>query len=318
MIALMGDPEFEVYRIVPDEVAKLGESAVAALIAGLNSGNHMIRRGSAQSLANLNDRRSVEPLITALRDNDSVVREWVCKALGNLKDPRAVEPLITYLKDKSVYESEKRQGIYALGEIADPRAAEVLVDFVNYQSRGGEVARALARIGDPAIPYLLQDKKKLPAIMPILAKIGTPASLGQLVKMITEGDRTVSEMAAHTLAEGIVDPEATEALIPLLKNENPIVRRSAVRALLGIKDPRAVEPLLAAMKDSDPFVRYQAVYTLGFLDDRRAIEPIVEVLRSSDPNLQHVAAESLERITGKDYGVNYSQWKEWLEENRQM
>jgi HEAT repeat protein len=74
--------------------------AVDTLISILNDVNdHLFRHDAARALAQICDRRAVEPLISALGDDDGRLRIVAAEALGDIRDTRAVEPLIAKLDD---------------------------------------------------------------------------------------------------------------------------------------------------------------------------------------------------------------------------
>lgn len=123
---------------------------IGVLIGRLRSYVPSLRKTSIRTLAELGDKRAVEPLIACLKHDDPDTREVAAKALGNLGDERAVQPLITVMKadpDASV----RQQAAEALGKLGSKRAVEPLIAalqddkdrFVRHAA-----ARALGRIGD--------------------------------------------------------------------------------------------------------------------------------------------------------------------------
>ena len=91
---------------------------------------------------------------------------------------------------------------------------------------------------------------------------------------------------------------AVKPLIADLKDNDPLVRSNAVKALGIIRDPRAVEPLIAVLNDRVPLIQRQAVKALGSIDDLRAVEPLIGVLgdREKKPHVRMSAAEALGKI----------------------
>jgi HEAT repeat protein len=91
---------------------------------------------------------------------------------------------------------------------------------------------------------------------------------------------------------------AVKPLIADLRDNDPLVRSNAVKALGVIKDPRAVEPLIAVLNDRVPLIQRQAVKALGSIDDLRAVEPLIGVLgdREKKPHVRMSAAEALGKI----------------------
>ena len=106
----------------------IGESAVNALIEGLEHRNILVRAGAATALGEIGDKRAVMPLIKALEDEDSGARRDVAIALGEIGDKRAVMPLIKALGDEDYNVQGWAAG--ALGKIGDRRAVKPLVKLL--------------------------------------------------------------------------------------------------------------------------------------------------------------------------------------------
>ncbi len=88
---------------------------------------------------------------------------------------------------------------------------------------------------------------------------------------------------------------AVKPLIADLKDNDPLVRSNAVKALGAIKDPRAVKPLIAVLNDNDPLIQRQAVKALGRINDLLAVGPLIGVLEDAEkkPYVRMSAAEAL-------------------------
>jgi hypothetical protein len=66
--------------------------------------------------------------------------------------------------------------------------------------------------------------------------------------------------AANALAK--IGRPSVPSLVTALKNNSPIARRNAAKALGEIRDNSAVEPLTSALKDDSPIVRRNAALAL--------------------------------------------------------
>ena len=109
-------------------------------------------------------------------------------------------------------------------------------------SPGREAAKALARIGRPALAPLLT---ALQAESPI-ARGNAAFAIGEMEPR-----------------EGRA--EALGRLMQALKDDDAGVREACARALGEIEDVRAVEPLVRTLWDADADVRSQAAWALGEL-----------------------------------------------------
>ena len=143
-------------------------------------------------------------------------------------------------------------------------------------SPGREAARALARIGRPALEPLIA---ALSAASPrarahaaygigeMDARDGRAEALPRLMIALKDDDEGVREACVRALGE-IDDPEAVPALLGALRDKAAAVRASAAWALGEIEDARAVEPLMRTLWDADADVRSQAAWALGEIEDR--------------------------------------------------
>lgn len=86
------------------------------------------------------------------------------------------------------------------------------------------------------------------------------------------------------------------ALLAVLKDDLPGVRRVAIQALTGLADGHAVVPLIEVLHDESAAVRAQAARTLGTLRSADAVSPLIEVLRDSSEEVAAAAAESLGQL----------------------
>ena len=112
---------------VGDDLAKLGPSAVPALIRALRDKDPWVQVTAALALCKLGT-PAVEPLIAALRDEDWHVRFNAARTLGELGDARGVEPLVAALKDEDARVREEAAA--ALGKLGDARGVEPLEELL--------------------------------------------------------------------------------------------------------------------------------------------------------------------------------------------
>ena len=77
---------------------KMGEE----LLGALKSQNGEVRESAAYALAEIGDKKAVEPLIESLDDENSWVRESAVRALGKLRDEEAIGPIMKLLNDEDV------------------------------------------------------------------------------------------------------------------------------------------------------------------------------------------------------------------------
>jgi HEAT repeat protein len=184
---------------------------------------------------------------------------------------------------KGQNQEEAYAAIHELGRLGTDEAADLLISSL---ARLDGVSRSAARE---------------------LGRIGHSHAIKPLADML--GVAEVNEAAAEALIR--MGAKAVDVLIPLLRSENAVIRRTTARVLGEIRDVRAVEPLMAALQDDGDYaVRTAAADALGQIKHQRAIWALVNVLRlrdETDPELQaqleelRVAAERARRRIGDPF-----------------
>jgi len=242
-----------------------------------------------RALGEIGDAIATTALIRALSDGWRVERVGVlysdipveaAKALGKLRSSEAVQPLIKALRARLMV---RREAAEALGKIGNTRAINPLIQAFRY---GGSkdpasnmrypVAIALAEIGKPAVPALLnalshKDKDVQPGSAVALGQIGDKRAVQPLMDVLRDGEQYwfLRSNAAEALGR-IGDKRAVSVLIGALKDDNSSVRSAAAEALGKLGDARATTPLFSALNDEDNYVRWRAACALGRIGDERA------------------------------------------------
>lgn len=93
------------------------------------------------------------------------------------------------------------------------------------------------------------------------------------------------------------------------------VGRSATKLLSQIGEP-AVDPLIGVLKTGTVRRRYLALRALTRIQHVRTVTPIIDALSIGDREFRHLAAFALVTMTGYDFGLDQTQWREWWEQNR--
>ena len=222
---------------------------------------------SKPNVEKLRTKEDVKGLVKALQCKDVTVREKAAEALGVTKDVRAIIPLINALKDENV----RGSAAYALGDIGDARAVGPLIRALNdegivREQHGipigvrGAVARALTKIGEPAIE--------------------------PLISVIEEKSGAIQEKSIITLHN----------IMGVLHHERDILADEEVQRVQRFKLERAIEPLIDALRRQD--IQHDAdipsgmhfmglpnciISLLGMIRDERAVEPLIEILERGKP-----------------------------------
>lgn len=161
---------------------------------------------------------------------------------------------------------------------------ELLKALKNYDfSVRDEAARALVRIGEPAVEHLIQalrDMDLREEAIGVLEEIGSARAVEPLIWILKDNGKARSK-AARALGK-IGDVRAVEPLIEALQYTfDPSVQAHAAEALGKIRDSRAVVPLIHALKYKDKHVQDKVAEVLGKMGDPRAAEAVIDWLFTS-------------------------------------
>ncbi|HTB81679.1 MAG TPA: HEAT repeat domain-containing protein [Opitutaceae bacterium] len=212
-----GKAAFFILRKSWDDLVKLGAPAVAPLLNSLKDEDGDVRKGAAEALGQLNDKRAVEPLIACLQDDFGSVKQNAATALGLLGDKRAVDPLINLFKSES--EDVRLAAAEALGLLGDGRAIAPLAAGLKDEPADLRLtcAQALEKL------HYQPDKAEDNALYLIALE-----SWDKVVKL---------------------GPPAFDPLVACLSDSSREVRESAIGALGNLGDKRAIAPLREALPD---------------------------------------------------------------------
>lgn len=236
----------------PAEPAPGVAMAVDALLPLLKSDRAEVRVNALSLLGEMNDPRVPAKVIWALHEAPNVdVKRSATRALGRLGDRRAVPYLLRELQ--SPHQAVRVSAEVALGKLIRPADRQSLRDLAGRDGPARKHAVALlGKLGDAApdpqvLQALLSEKSSVSdSACSALRKTDLSKSLPALRTATKSPHAHVRKHAARLLRTcGLGD--AIPLLIPLLKDENPLVRSEAYDALADSEDPRAFGPMLEYM-----------------------------------------------------------------------
>jgi hypothetical protein len=109
-------------------------------------------------------------------------------------------------------------------------------------------------------------------------------------------------------------PDAEAPLIRACSDKNDKVRMAACKAMAG-RDSAASSQMLASVAQSDKnmSVRLAAIRSLGTYqsDDAKAV--LRKSLDEKSPALQYEATVALKEMTGRDFGGNVENWRQFMD-----
>jgi hypothetical protein len=132
-----------------------------------------------------------------------------------------------------------------------------------------EAARTLVKIGDPAVPALID--------------------------ALSDTRETVCLEALFALGQ-IQDSRAIVPLTKLLVDATPRIRRTTAELLGEFGDVQAVEPLIQTLDGDDEQLKVIAAHALANLEDQRAVYPLTQLQEDKDPRVRSAAGDALSRL----------------------
>lgn len=207
----------------------------------LNDPDWVVRREAVITLGEMADERCVEPLARALRDGDWQVREVAIEAMGQVGSP-AVEMLLKLLRDWEV----RKYAILALGRIRDERVLDPLMLQLRNDEFKDDAIQALVELGEPSVEKLIgalrdKDENVRKSAVLALGRIKSSDAITPLIDMLSDKDWFTRLTAAAAL-ESIGDERGREAIKPLLKDPDMVVKMRVERILAKWKKQSITQP----------------------------------------------------------------------------
>jgi HEAT repeat protein len=207
----------------------------------LNDPDWVVRREAVITLGEMGDERCVAPLARALRDGDWQVREVAIEAMGQVGSP-AVDTLLKLLRDWEV----RKYAIAALGKVRDERVLDPLMLQLRNDEFKDDAVDALVALGEPSVERLigaLRDKDDNVRKCAVLAlgRIKSGEAIDPLIEMLGDKDWFTRLTAAAAL-ESIGDERGREAITPLLKDPDMVVKMRVERILVKWKKQAVSQP----------------------------------------------------------------------------
>lgn len=133
------------------------------------------------------------------------------------------------------------------------------------------------------------------------------------IQHLSDPDASVRAAAAFALGQH-GSPEHVPMILPLMSQEDRLVRISATRALQRLHNPVAVPALLNAIdpkKEQDADVRADAANALGQYAEPRVLQGLIAALDDERLAVTSNAAASLRTLTGQTFGDDRTTWFDW-------
>lgn len=232
-------------------------------------------------------------LIDSLLNQETGQMEEAYVKLKNSRNKSVAPVLIRYLDSKNPL--IRRLTASILGERREKDAVFPLIEKLKDNDIGVILSAiiALGDIGDKKatepLTKMLKDESPFFYFIRLntadtLAKIGDRRAVPQLIEAIKEDDLLLMRSTIEALLT--IDPESTvNPLIEILNDEKALFKDLAAEFLGIIKDTKAVKPLIKILDDSDIEVKICAVQALGKIENDESLFPVIKLYMKTDNDI---------------------------------
>ena len=229
--------------------------------------------------------RGADSYIQLLNHKEAAQRLYGVYALGVIGDAQAVQPLIKILKDPEPY--VRIAAVDALGKIADESSLSTLT--------------ALLEDDDALIRAHAAE-----AVSKILPAQGKKYQIRRYEKDLVDAEQQVRSQAFTALTSLVPEKSVTyrrQFATANLSEADALTRLNAIQTLAEIGDGDTADALIPMLKDANALVRASAINALGAIAGRVGIgtleipvDTLIGVLSGEDAQGQTSASELLVRI----------------------
>ena len=233
------------------------------------------------------------------------INEELAQGTFNLQDSQLLQQMVQALADKR---GMIRLGfVEAFGKIGQPAVPFLLEALKNHPNPvvRRSAAKGMAKIHDPqAIPALIhallkdEDRVVNSSAAGALARMGA-AAVPALLEIIA-GDYPETAKGHATWAVSFIGAEATEQLYEAFKSNIVDIRVTVVSALANIVaehgKERCGQVFMEALEDEAMEVRFEAIAALSHLPPQFALPHLIPLLENSNSELVRAAILSLGKL----------------------
>lgn len=237
----MANPDPFTRRLAILGLGALGEVGAILQIAGRFEDDYLdVRWAATLALAALNNPNAIDALRKGLTTGDDSVRRACGEALA--RHAEQGYPLL----QEAVADNDlgvRRAGVYGLAAVNQPWATDLLEKLQHTEQQWfvrsaiQDLLTHLKEPGDRAPkPFVQPESQGWLVAWAATQGIGVPpgrAAIDVLNRALREGDVTVRRAAIEALGR-LAEPEGTRDLYPLLRDQDPLIREIAFRALATI------------------------------------------------------------------------------------
>lgn len=222
--------------------------------------------------------------------DDSASRIEAVLALEGTESAEVVKVLSPVLADPD--EDVAEACVRVLGGFHEP--ASVRAVFARLDAESKELVRAGLLRAIARGRYAPPDEDAREALQEALGDSSWEVRRRAALALAAPGDRAVSP-----------------SLLPLVEDSEPAVRAAALDALAALGAAETVDAALASLDDPVWQVRASAIAALARVRAKRSVAPLIARLEVEEGRLVADLTEALAALTGRDFGSEVEQWKEF-------
>jgi putative heme-binding domain-containing protein len=232
-----------------------------------------VRRAAVVGLRETADPASAGVLRGLLATEEDIgLRCAIVETLGDLRDREAIPPIALLLNTPGQNRAVLASAVAAAGRIGSTEFCTALTHLP-------------AQVGDN--PQLLS------RVITTLGTLKCPQAVAVVAAQVRHSDDAVRQAAFQSLAR-IRGPATIEALMGLLDDPSPELRRGAMAALGACKSQEAVAPLLQMYQDQG--MRPDAIAALALMPDARAVDAYLDGLGGKNASSRDACRKAITAI----------------------
>lgn len=240
---------------------------------------------------------TLKALMAASTDRDSKIRLLIAQGIHPFPEPEVTHLLVDMLRDPD--ETVVASAIMSLGTRRDLGAVPALAQVMGGNETLARLAgEALVEMGRDALEPLIAILPRLSPLaserlIPVLTTLDPRAAIKPLVELLNTSTSEFVLKEVITTLVGLRAPEATQALIAFVGNEDNPCRPFALTRLQYLKDSAVDSLLLRLLRDQDVEIRRAAAEALLGGWDTDWVQPLLEALSDPDEEVVRLVTEAL-------------------------
>jgi HEAT repeat protein len=267
----------------------------------LESADPLLRQEAIAALGSMNARDLAGKIAERLADAEILVRWESIRALGRLKAKEHAGAIVA-MGDE---DGAQAPLLEALGELGLRELAPHIIPMLEIPDPGirWRAVKALGSVDakDDAerIAKMLKDEDNYVrrCALRALAAVGTREYAGDMLALLRDEEAEVCECAAEEAAL-LASPAQLKSVEPLLADEDPFIRWSALHLLVAA-DARASLPAIVARLKSGASTNGDVLWAMGRMDVKDQMDQVLIALRSPEELVRQQAIFALARLSDR-------------------